>query len=87
MNSSKRQRIVCGISGGSKFLEIKIVAVDAGVFNNVGNDAARHVTRMPRKGNEPVGTKWIGIMPVAAGGVEKVATHLAQATLKPAAIP
>ncbi len=44
---------------GSKFLEVKIVAADAEVFNNIGNDAARHVARMPRKRDEPVGTKWI----------------------------
>ena len=42
-----------------KFLEVKIVAADAEVFNNVGNDAARQVTRMPRKSDEPVGTKRI----------------------------
>jgi len=44
---------------GSKFLEVKIVATDAEVFNNVGDDAARHVARMPRKSDEPVGTKRI----------------------------
>jgi hypothetical protein len=61
VNSQKRQRVVCGMSGGvgSKFLEVKIVAADAEVFHNVGDDAARHVTRMPRKRDEPVGTKWI----------------------------
>ncbi|HUZ07710.1 MAG TPA: hypothetical protein VMV89_09510 [Candidatus Paceibacterota bacterium] len=42
-----------------KSLEVKVVAADAEVFNNVGNDAARHVARMPCKGDEPVGTKRI----------------------------
>ena len=45
--------------GGSKILEVKIVAADAEVFNDVGDDSARHVARMPCKSNEPVRTKWI----------------------------
>jgi hypothetical protein len=77
-------------SGGdfpSKFLEVKIVAAEAKIFNDVGDDAARHVARMPGEGNEPGGMKRIGIMPMAAGGAQQFASHLAQAALKLAAIP
>jgi hypothetical protein len=44
---------------GSKFLEVKIVAADAKVCNDVGDDATRHVARMPGKSNEPVRMKWV----------------------------
>ena len=43
----------------SKFLEVKVVAADAEVFNDIGDDAARHIARMPGKGNEPVGAERI----------------------------
>ena len=43
----------------SKFLGVKVVATDAKVFNNVSDDAARHIARMPGKRNEPVGAKRI----------------------------
>ena len=75
------------MGSGSKFLEIKIVAADAQVLNNVGNDAARHVARMPCKCDKPVGTKWIRIMPVAAGAAQKFATNFAQAAFQLTAIP
>ena len=42
-----------------KFLEVKVVAADTEVFNDVANNAARHIARMPCKSDEPVGTKWI----------------------------
>ena len=47
--------------GGSEFLEIEVVAADAEVFNDVGHDATRNVTRMPGKGNETVGTEGIRV--------------------------
>jgi len=83
-------RFFCGLRGGdfrSKFLEIKIVAADAQVFNDVGNNAARYVAGMPGEGNEPVGTKRIGIMPMAAGSAQQFASDLAEAAFKLAAIP
>lgn len=39
---------------GSEFLEVEIVAADAEVFDDAGNDAAGHVARMPRKRDEAV---------------------------------
>ena len=41
----------------SKSLEVKVVAADAEVFDNVGDDAAGHVAWMPRKRDKPVGAK------------------------------
>jgi hypothetical protein len=38
---------------------VKILATDAEIFNNTGNDAAWHVAGVPRKGNEPVGLERI----------------------------
>ena len=89
LSANGKTRVICGMSGGvvSIFFEVKVVAADAEVFNNVGNNAARHVARMPGKGDEPVRPKWIGIMPVTAGGAEKLTTNLAQAALQLPAIP
>jgi hypothetical protein len=71
----------------SKFLEVKIAAADTVVFNNVGNDAARHIAGMPSKGDETVWPEWIRIVPVTAGGAEEFTTNRAQAAFKLAAIP
>jgi hypothetical protein len=46
-------------SRGSESLEVKVVTADAEVFNDVGNDAAGHVARMPRERDEAVGTEGI----------------------------
>ena len=42
---------------GSEFLEVEVVAADAEILNDVGDDAARHVSRMPRKRDESVRTE------------------------------
>jgi len=42
---------------GSEFPEVKIVAVDTEVFDNVGDDAAGHVARTPCKRDETVGAE------------------------------
>jgi hypothetical protein len=50
-----QSRLVCD----SILLEEEVVAADAKVFNNIGNDAARHIARVPGKRYEPLGMKWI----------------------------
>jgi hypothetical protein len=70
-----------------KFFEEKFVAADAEIFNNIGDDAARDVARVPGECDEAVGMKRIGIMPMAAGGAEEFAADFTQATVKLAAIP
>ncbi len=71
----------------SKFLEVKIVARQAGVFDNVGHDAARHVTRMPRKGDETVGAERVRLVTVTACRAEKFAADFAQPFFKLPTIP
>jgi len=46
-------------AGGLEFPEVEVVAAQAEVFDDVGNDAARHVAGMPREGDETVGLKGI----------------------------
>jgi hypothetical protein len=72
---------------GLKFFEIKIVAADAEVVNDVSDDAARHVARMPCKRDEAVGAERIGIVPMAAGGAKEFTADLAQSAFKLAAVP
>ena len=45
--------------GGLESLEVEFVPREAEVFDNVVNDAARHVARMPCEGDEAVGAEWI----------------------------
>jgi hypothetical protein len=62
----------------SEFSEIELVAREAEIFNDVGHDAARHVTRMPGKGDKAVGTERIRVVPVAPkafGVVGRVFAH------------
>lgn len=72
---------------GSEFFEIKIVAADAKVFDDVGKDATRHVARMPRKGDEPVGTERIGVVAVTTGCAQEFTANLTQTTVKLTTVP
>jgi hypothetical protein len=69
-----------------KFFEVKVVAADAKVFDDVRNDATRHVARMPGESDEAIGAKRIGIMPMTAHGAEVFAADFTQATVELAAI-
>ena len=85
---AKRSEVMSRIRGrGSESLEVKVVAADAEVFDDVGDDAAGHVARMPRERDETVRAKWICVMPVAPGGAKEFATNLTQTTVKLAAVP
>jgi hypothetical protein len=85
---AKRSDVMSRIPGrGSEFPEVELIAGDAEVFDNVRNDTARHIARMPREGDEPVGTKRIGVMPVTASGTKKLTTDFTKSPLQLAAIP
>ena len=71
----------------SEFPEIEVVAADAEVLNDVGDDATGHVARMPRKRNESVGSERIAVMPVASGRTKEFTANLTQTTVKLTAIP
>ena len=71
---------------GSEFPKVKLIAGDAEVIADVGDDSARHVARMPGERDEPLGAEGIRVMPVAAGGAKEFATDLAEASLQLAAI-
>jgi hypothetical protein len=70
----------------SEFPEVELVAGDAEVFNDVRDDAARDVTRMPGKGDETIGTKRIGVMPVTARGAEQFAADFAESPFQLTAV-
>jgi hypothetical protein len=68
--------------------EIELVAGNAQVFDNVGDDAARHVTRMPSQGNQTVGVERVGVVAVAAGGgAHQFAADFTQAAFELSAGP
>ena len=59
-SKSKRSEVMSRIrSRGSESLEVEVVAADAEVFDDVGDDAAGHIARMPRERDEPAGTKGV----------------------------
>src|ERR1043166_740613 len=49
----------------SEFSEVKLFACDAEVFDDVPNDAARHIARVPGKRDDEIRAEGLGIMPVA----------------------
>ena len=53
-----------------------MVARDAEVFDDVREEAAWHMAGMPGKGDEPVGSERIGVVPVAARRAEQFAADL-----------
>lgn len=71
----------------SEFSEIELVAGDAEVFDDVRDDAAWYIARMPGEGNQTVGTKGIRVMPVTAGGAFMHTTDLTQAAVKLPTVP
>jgi len=44
----------------SEFPKIEFVAGDAEIFDDIGDNAARHVARMPRKRNDAIRMEGIG---------------------------
>ena len=70
----------------SEFSEVEFVARDTEVGNDVGDDAAWHVARMPREGDEPVGAERVGVVPMTPGGAEQFAADLAESPFQLAAI-
>ena len=78
---------VRNVECGSEFPEVKVVAADAEVFNNVSDDAARHVTRMPGKRDQAVWAGGIRVVPVAPGGAKEFTANLTQTTVKLTTFP
>ena len=66
--------------------EIELIPRDAKVFDDVGNDAARHIAGMPRKGDEAIRSEWIRVMPVAAGVAKMFATDFVEPTFQLATV-
>ena len=58
---------------GLELAEVEFVASDAEVFDDVRDDATWHIAGMPGKGDEPVGSERIGVVPVAARRAEHFA--------------
>lgn len=85
---AKRSKVMSRNCGrGSESSEVELVAGDAEVFDDVGDDAARAVTRMPRIGDEAVRPERIRVVPVAAGGAFMHTPDFTQATIQLAAVP
>jgi hypothetical protein len=52
----------------SELAVIELLPRQAEVFDNVGDDTARHVTAVPREGDEALGVKRIRVVAMAASG-------------------
>ena len=71
---------------GLELAEVEFVASDAEVFDDVRDDAAWHIAGMPGKGDEPVGSERIGVVPVAARRGEQLAADFPEPPLHLAAV-
>ncbi|MGA2181113.1 MAG: hypothetical protein ABSH15_16220 [Verrucomicrobiota bacterium] len=62
----------------SESLEVKVVAADAEVFDNVGNNAAGHIARVPCERDEAVRTEGRvkGFQPHAVGNIEHSTSNI-----------
>ncbi len=76
-----------GASGWSDFPGIELVSRQTQILDDVGDDAAGHVTGVPGESDETIGVKWVRIMAMAARSAEEDATQLTQPLVKLAAIP
>ena len=84
----KRSEVMSRNCGrGSESLEVKVVAAEAKVFDDVSDDAAGHIARMPCERDEAIRMERIRVMPVASSGANKLAANLTQTTVKLAAVP
>jgi hypothetical protein len=99
-SKAKRSEVMLRIRGReSEPAEIAFIPRDAEVFNDVRDDAARHIARMPSESDQAVGTKRIRVMPVAEDGLHLTldpsphpmrrgaAADLTQAAVKLSAVP
>ena len=66
----------------SEFPKIKFIAGDAEIFNDVSDDAARHVARMPRKRDDAIRMEGIGVVAVTARATEVLATDVPESSLE-----
>src|SRR5712691_3036533 len=65
----------------SEFPEIELLASDAEVLNDIGNDPARHITGMPGKGDDAV-----GVMAVATFAAEELTANFPKTLFQPPAV-
>jgi hypothetical protein len=68
--------------GDSEFPKIKFIAGDAEIFNDVSDDAARHVARMPRKRDDAIRMEGIGVVAVTARATEVLATDVPESSFE-----
>ena len=66
----------------SEFPKIEFVAGDAEIFDDIGDNAARHVARMPRKRDDAIRMEGIGVVAVTAGAAEVLATDVPESSFE-----
>lgn len=70
----------------SEFSEVKLVARDTEIFDDVGNNAARNIARMPRESDDAFGAEGIGVMPVTSGIAQVHTADFTETTLQLTAV-
>ena len=66
----------------SEFPKIELVAGDAKILDDIGDDASRHVARMPRKCDNAVRMEGIGVVAVTARATEVLATDVSESSFE-----
>jgi len=70
----------------SESAEVKLITGDAEIFNDIGNDAAWHISWVPREGDDSLRAKRIGIMTMTSGVAQVNAANLFQPSFQSTAI-
>ncbi len=71
----------------SEAFEVEFVPGQTEVFDDVRDNAPRHVTGMPGEGDQPFGVERIGLVPVAARRTKVSAANFPEPALQLPAIP
>jgi hypothetical protein len=69
-----------------KSAEIELLSGNPKIFYNIGDNTRWNISRVPGKGNQTIGAKGIGVMPVATGASEMFTPDFPQTSLQLAAI-
>ena len=71
---------------GLELAEVELVASDAEFFDDIRDDAARHIAGMPGKGDETVRSERIVVVPVAAYRSEQLVVNFPKPPLQLAGV-
>jgi hypothetical protein len=74
-------------SKASKAPKVEVVLAQSKVVENISNNPAGNIARMPGKCDQKLRVKWIRVMPVTSTCADEPTTNLLEPSVQLAAIP